>query len=299
MRKCLWCKEKNKIVVHNDKCYEKIKRYRKRFLPLFFWRLYSNYKIYTLFYAIIPKYKKIVFKENPKKLLRYFLKIIKKIKVYFKYNHFHFEKTKTCGHWIFYKTRENSRNVSFKKNFCNNKCRDIEKKRIKEKKKQRNLLTWGTEERPNEEKRKVIQNIKNCERDKKRKKEDPAYKLIRRMRVRTKKILGVNYRRTTNKTDVYTRLCVENGNDLKKHLEFLWKPGMSWNNYGTKDGWVIDHIVPLKYYKDNFDLINNIDIQKKAFGKNNLQPLWWVENSKKAAKLIYLNRERYGTDEME
>jgi len=104
---------------------------------------------------------------------------------------------------------------------------------------------------------------------------------------RTKKVLGASYRRNTRKTNVYERLCVKSGQELREHIESLWKPGMNWENYGKQDGWVIDHKKPLKYYKDNFDLVNDIEIQKKAFGKDNLQPLWWLDNAKKSAKLNY------------
>ena len=61
---------------------------------------------------------------------------------------------------------------------------------------------------------------------------------------------------------------------------------MNWENYGIeKTGWVIDHIIPLKHFINNYDLPNDFNAQKKAFGKHNLQPLWWMENATKAAKI--------------
>lgn len=74
------------------------------------------------------------------------------------------------------------------------------------------------------------------------------------------------------------------GCDIKtarKHLESLWKEGMSWGNYGIpKDdyfkGWHIDHIIPCA----KFDLTKEEE-QLKCFHYTNLQPLWARENLSK------------------
>ncbi len=64
---------------------------------------------------------------------------------------------------------------------------------------------------------------------------------------------------------------------LIKHLEGLFRPGMSWDNYGE---WHIDHIRPLS----GFDLSDPEQV-KKACHFTNLQPLWAGENlSKGGAK---------------
>ena len=288
---CLWCKQETTKLYCGEKCEIKYKIYKKRFLPLFVWRFYSKYKVYKLIYEKIPKYInhgiKIPFKKLKNKIKR-LPKIYTKINMYIKYNQFYFEKTKICGHWIFYKTKGTKRSVGFKRNFCSDKCQNIEEQRIIENKKQRNIASWGTEYRPDAETRKKITNKKNTLYDKNRKKIDPAYRLIRRMRIRTKQVLNkkrVNPTRT-NKISVYEKLCVKNGLELKLYIESLWKPGMNWENYGIeKTGWVIDHIIPLKHFINNYDLPNDFNAQKKAFGKNNLQPLWWIENATKSAKI--------------
>lgn len=65
--------------------------------------------------------------------------------------------------------------------------------------------------------------------------------------------------------------------DLMIHLESLFIDGMSWNNYGRK-GWVIDHIIP----KSAFCFRKPTDIDfKRCWELNNLQPMWFNENSKK------------------
>ena len=293
IKQCLWCSDvlgKGKTKYCNDKCDDKYNTYSQRRGPIWFWRFYTKYKIYKLIYEKIPKYInhgiKIPFRKV-KNIIKKMPKLFVKIKIYFKYNQFYFEKTKICGHWIFYRTKGEKRSVGYIRNFCSNKCQNIEKQKTIENKKQRNLAAWGTEYRPDAETRRIIQNKKSLEWDKKRKAEDPSYKLIRRMRLRTKKVLGATYRRKDKKTSIYEKLCVKSGQELRVHIESLWKPGMNWENYGKQDGWVIDHKTPLKYYKDNFDLVNDIEIQKKAFGKDNLQPLWWLDNAKKSDKLNY------------
>jgi endogenous inhibitor of DNA gyrase (YacG/DUF329 family) len=293
IKNCLWCLDiltGTKTKFCSSRCHDQHKVYNKRMGPIWMWRLYSKYKIYKIFYHYIPKIKSLFVKKIPKFFIKIFLKSKKKLiklKTLFNYYHVYGYKTKKCNHWIFYISKGKKSTSSNKRNFCSDKCKQLDRQKIIENKKQRNLAAWGTEHRPDEETRRIIKNKKHAEWDKQKKIDDPAHKLIRRMRLRTKKVLGVNYRRTTRMTDVYTRLCIKDGQELKQHLESLWKPGMSWENYGSQTGWVIDHIIPLKYYKDNFDLANDVEIQKKAFGIQNLQPLWWLENAKKSAKLNY------------
>jgi biotin operon repressor len=66
--------------------------------------------------------------------------------------------------------------------------------------------------------------------------------------------------------------------EVRKHIESLWQPGMSWDNHGLK-GWHIDHIKPCA----SFDLTDPKQ-QKECFHWTNLQPLWWHENLKKSSR---------------
>lgn len=61
---------------------------------------------------------------------------------------------------------------------------------------------------------------------------------------------------------------------LRAHLEFLWKPGMTWENYGE---WHVDHRIPC----NAFDLTNPVR-QRECFHWSNLQPLWAAENIAKS-----------------
>ena len=63
--------------------------------------------------------------------------------------------------------------------------------------------------------------------------------------------------------------------ELRDHIEGLFKPGMSWTNYGT---WHVDHRRPVAL----FDLPQRM---LECFALENLQPLWATENWSKRARM--------------
>jgi hypothetical protein len=67
--------------------------------------------------------------------------------------------------------------------------------------------------------------------------------------------------------------------DLKRHIEKRFLPGMSW---GNRHLWEIDHIVPLAAF--NFQTSDDIDF-KRAWNLKNLRPLWKSVNRSKGAKI--------------
>jgi len=82
--------------------------------------------------------------------------------------------------------------------------------------------------------------------------------------------------------------------DLIKHLENQFQPGMSWDNYGRKVGircWEIDHIIPINAKNANNEYIfKNLhdpksDDFKKCMALENLQPLWALDNNRKNNKV--------------
>ena len=79
----------------------------------------------------------------------------------------------------------------------------------------------------------------------------------------------------TKKTNSTIQMLGYSPQDLKLHLENLFKPGMNWDNYGE---WHIDHIIPLSTFPKNtpINVVNAL---------SNLQPLWGIENMKKRNKL--------------
>lgn len=69
--------------------------------------------------------------------------------------------------------------------------------------------------------------------------------------------------------------------ELMRHLEKQFDPGMSWANYGV-EGWHIDHIIPVTAF--NFDSPDHEDF-RRCWALTNLQPLWGRENISKGNRL--------------
>jgi hypothetical protein len=67
---------------------------------------------------------------------------------------------------------------------------------------------------------------------------------------------------------------------LMNYLKSKWLPEMNWDNYGSRSGWQIDHIIPCSA----FDMLD-CEQQKKCFHYTNLQPLWAEDNSSKGNKM--------------
>lgn len=103
---------------------------------------------------------------------------------------------------------------------------------------------------------------------------DPIYKMIGNIRRNTSE--AFRYKNKRKKTMEMVG-CSQEG--LVRHLESMFQPGMSWENYGK---WHIDHIIPVSLAKDREHL-------EKLCHYTNLQPLWAVENLRKSNKLAILN----------
>ena len=106
-----------------------------------------------------------------------------------------------------------------------------------------------------------------------RKKTDINFKLLISIRNRLSKAISNQYGNKSQKTVNLLGCSIQ---DVRKHLENLFQPGMSWSNYGQ---WEIDHIKPCS----SFDLTDNQQ-QKSCFNYTNLQPLWKTDNLKKSDK---------------
>jgi len=66
--------------------------------------------------------------------------------------------------------------------------------------------------------------------------------------------------------------------DLVRHLEKRFLPGMTWENYGR---WHIDHKIPKSVF--NYSSPEHIDF-KRCWALDNLAPLWELENKMKSNK---------------
>ncbi|MCW5706753.1 hypothetical protein [Shinella sp.] len=69
--------------------------------------------------------------------------------------------------------------------------------------------------------------------------------------------------------------------ELIAHIESLFLPGMTWDNYG-RHGWHIDHIIPKS--KFNYQTPDHIDFGR-CWSLANLQPLWAYDNLSKKDRL--------------
>jgi len=67
--------------------------------------------------------------------------------------------------------------------------------------------------------------------------------------------------------------------EYKEYLESKFQPGMTWENH-TKDGWHIDHILPL----NESDTSLTEEEKLKRVHYTNTQPLWATDNIKKGNK---------------
>ncbi len=103
---------------------------------------------------------------------------------------------------------------------------------------------------------------------------DICFKLACRLRGRLNSALKNKYKKGSAIRDLGCSI-----HHLKLHLELFWDEGMTWDNYGNKEGqWSIDHIKPLS----KFDLTDR-DQLLEAVNFRNLQPLWHVDNLRKLA----------------
>lgn len=116
--------------------------------------------------------------------------------------------------------------------------------------------------------------IRAVERARVRRNTDISFKLGIQMRKIVREfIMG---RRTSARAQ---QLLGCNLTDARAHLESLFKPGMSWDNYGP-NGWTIDHVKPCSY----FNLSNEAELLE-CFNIKNTQPLWRLENISKGDSL--------------
>lgn len=79
----------------------------------------------------------------------------------------------------------------------------------------------------------------------------------------------------------WERVVGYNREALMAHLEALFLPGMTWENYG-KYGWHIDHIMPRVAFEFTCD---GDQAFKDCWSLKNLRPLWAYDNHAKSDKL--------------
>ena len=112
--------------------------------------------------------------------------------------------------------------------------------------------------------------------NKKKRLEDPFYKLKQNIRTKISQSLkGYSKSKTTLQI-----LGVDNFDVFKQHIESQFQKGMNWQNYGLGENkWVIDHRIP----------VNSAKTEQEIYAINhysNLQPMWSIENMKKGTNIL-------------
>lgn len=113
--------------------------------------------------------------------------------------------------------------------------------------------------------------------ERKRRSEDPKYRLSVRTRTAVWQMLKERGVKKTNKTFDLLGYTIE---ELMTHLESLFTEGMTWDNYGE---WHVDHIKPMTSF--SFESVDDIEF-KKCWDLKNLQPLWWNDNLSKGPRYL-------------
>ena len=112
------------------------------------------------------------------------------------------------------------------------------------------------------------------ERSQRRRASDPEFKILTNLR---RRIIHALHGR--NKSESTRKLLGCPVGFFKLHLEKQFKPGMTWENYGSV--WEVDHIMPCS----RFDMSDPLQ-QHLCFHYTNTQPLFAEENRYKHNKII-------------
>lgn len=113
--------------------------------------------------------------------------------------------------------------------------------------------------------------------ERKRRAEDPKYRLGVRTRTAVWQMLKERNVNKTNKTFVLLGYSIE---ELMSHLEKQFTEGMTWDNYGE---WHVDHIKPMTSF--NFKTVDDAEF-KECWSLANLQPLWGSDNLSKGPRYL-------------
>lgn len=117
---------------------------------------------------------------------------------------------------------------------------------------------------------------RDAERNRNRRKTDPAYRLKCRMSAR----LSMMAKGKGGKSSF--ELLGYSPEQLCRHLERQFLPGMTWDNIGE---WHIDHIIPVSAF--NIHSPDDPDF-RVCWGLANLRPLWRRDNQVKGGKVLTL-----------
>jgi len=120
-----------------------------------------------------------------------------------------------------------------------------------------------------------------CEREKKRRNENPSYKI----QTNVSRLVRMYLHRNGGEKNVRLwSILSYTPEELREHLESQFEDWMTWENYGNGEGfWNIDHIIPQS--KLPYDSLEHPNFLK-SWGLSNLRPLCAIENCMKRDKII-------------
>lgn len=118
-----------------------------------------------------------------------------------------------------------------------------------------------------------------------KRKNDPAWRLARNMSLSVWKALKLHKNGRT-----WTLIVGYSRADLVAHLESLFRPGMTWKNYGPT--WHVDHVTPLSWILAEDTQETKEEKVARAYALENLQPLFKPENLSKNNKYSGRFREK-------
>lgn len=120
-----------------------------------------------------------------------------------------------------------------------------------------------------------------CERVKKRRNENPSYKI----QTNVSRLVRMYLHKNGGEKNVRLwNVLPYTPKELREHLESQFEDWMTWENYGNGEGfWNIDHIIPQS--KLPYDSLEHPNFLK-SWGLSNLRPLCAIENCMKRDKII-------------
>lgn len=122
--------------------------------------------------------------------------------------------------------------------------------------------------------------LENKKRYRERRSQDPSWKLAQNLRTRLSDAVRALTNGKFSKKGSAIKDLGCSIEELKLHLESLFKPGMTWDNYGNgMDKWNIDHIEPISRLD-----ANDPESYKRLCHYSNLQPMWQPDNITKSNK---------------
>lgn len=186
------------------------------------------------------------------------------------------EKQRLANRLSYQRNKEKRKKACLDNYYKNKDSRVLKAKQYYSENREKHLLTCRLHWEQNKEKYRTnakqwyYNNKKRAyERDRERAKTDPQYKLAKTQRTRISDALRTQ-KAIKNQTTLTLLGCTFE--ELKQHLESLWLPGMSWENYSYR-GWHVDHIRPCNTFS-----LSDPAQQHQCFHYTNLRPLWAADN---------------------